>query len=331
MIFFSTINNVDTTSIIIAYVISMILGVIGVNFVMRPLMRMAEQAKEIAHNSLSQYIYTGLNDEVGQVAYALEFTQAKLRTAIGRVAEPAEELKDVAVELAAGATNLAQSTEEQSTSLKETSSSMEEMTTAVRQNADNARQASQLAASAREQAEKGGDVVGKVVDAMAEINVSSKKIADIIGVIDEIAFQTNLLALNAAVEAARAGEQGRGFAVVASEVRNLAGRSAGSAKEIKELINESVINVQNGSELVDQSGQTLQDIVEGVKKVTDIIGEMTASSNEQAIGIERVSDAVMTMDKMMQDNASRIEETAVANQEMEEKTRVLSGLVAQFK
>lgn len=331
VIFIAATSNQSLLTLAGGYLVTLALSVACTSFVMRPFLRTVKKARKISHNPISQYIYTGQTDELGQLEYTIEFLQAKLRTAIGRVHEPTEELKDVAMEIAAGATNLAQSTEEQSSSLKETSSSMEEMTTAVRQNADNARQASQLAASAREQAEKGGAVVGKVVDAMAEINVSSKKIADIIGVIDEIAFQTNLLALNAAVEAARAGEQGRGFAVVANEVRNLAGRSASSAKEIKELINESVTNVQNGSELVDQSGQTLQEIVAGVKKVTDIIAEMTASSSEQAAGIDRVSHAVMTMDKMMQDNAARIEETAVANQEMEEKTKTLSGLVAQFK
>ena len=331
MILFSLTSEIKLPTLVASYAITLALGSACIFLVIQPLLRLVEQTKKITHNPFAQYIFTGHNDEVGQLEYTVEFLQAKLRTAIGRVHEPTEELKNVAAEIAAGATDLAQSTEEQSNSLKETTSSIEEMTTAVRENADNAQRATQLVDSAREQAEKGGNVVGKAVDAMAEINVSSKKIADIIGVIDEIAFQTNLLALNAAVEAARAGEQGRGFAVVASEVRNLAGRSAGSAKEIKDLINESVINVQKGSELVDQSGKTLEDIVSGVNKVTEIINEMTQSSHQQAIGIDQVSNAVMSMDKMMQENASSIEETAVANQEMEEKTRVLSGLVAQFK
>ncbi|MCW8987115.1 MAG: methyl-accepting chemotaxis protein, partial [Gammaproteobacteria bacterium] len=199
------------------------------------------------------------------------------------------------------------------------------------QNADNAHQANQLATSTRDQAENGGEVVSRAIHAMTEINSSSKKIADIIGVIDEIAFQTNLLALNAAVEAARAGEQGRGFAVVASEVRTLAGRSADAAKQIKGLIKDSVEKVQQGSELVDESGKTLEEIVSGVKKVTDIIAEIAASSQEQANGIEQVNSAVMQMDEMTQQNAALVEEAAAASSEMTGKVKLLSGLALQFK
>ena len=206
-------------------------------------------------------------------------------------------------EISAGNANLSQRTEEQSSSLEETASSMEEMTTTVKQNADNAAQANQLALAARDQAEKGGTVVSQAVSAMAGINEASKKIADIIGVIDDIAFQTNLLALNAAVEAARAGEQGRGFAVVASEVRSLAGRSATAAKEIKELIQDSVRKVEDGSVLVTQSGQTLEKIVASVKKVSDIVAEIAAASREQSSGIEQVNRAVMQMDELTQQNA----------------------------
>jgi len=208
---------------------------------------------------------------------------------------------------------------------------MEEMTSTVKQNADNTRQANQLAINTREQAEKGGEVLSKAVDAMSEISTSSKKIADIIGVIDEIAFQTNLLALNAAVEAARAGEQGRGFAVVASEVRTLAGRSADAAKEIKGLITDSVEKVDLGSQLVNESGKTLEEIVTGVKKVTDIIAEIAASSQEQANGIEQVNSAVMQMDEMTQQNAALVEEAAAASSEMTGKVKLLSGLSLQFK
>lgn len=330
MIFFGVIGNLGVATLVGGYLVAVALGFVAINVVLRPLKRLVEKSKKVAQSPLAQYIYTGRNDEVGQLGYALQFSQAKLRTAIGRVRESSDVLEKSAAEIASGNAELSQRTEEQASSLEETASSMEEMTSAVRQNADNARQASQLAASAREQAEKGGAVVGKAVDAMAEINSSSRRIADIISVIDEIAFQTNLLALNAAVEAARAGEQGRGFAVVAGEVRNLAGRSAESAKEIKGLIQESVGKVQQGSELVDQSGKMLHEIVDGVRKVTDIIAEMAASSQEQATGIEQVNKAVMQMDEMTQQNAALVEEAAAASQAMEEKTRLLSGLSLQF-
>jgi methyl-accepting chemotaxis protein len=208
---------------------------------------------------------------------------------------------------------------------------MEEMTSTVKQNADNAKQANQLASAARETADKGGAVTKRAVDAMAEINKSSKKIADIITVIDEIAFQTNLLALNAAVEAARAGEHGRGFAVVAAEVRNLAQRSATAAKEIKGLINESIQRVTDGSELVDQSGKTLEEIVHSVKRVSDIIAEITAASQEQASGIDQVNKAIMAMDETTQQNAALVEETTSASQSMKEQAKELMRQVDVFK
>jgi methyl-accepting chemotaxis protein len=235
-----------------------------------------------------------------------------------------------AEEISKGNTNLSQRTEEQSSSLEETASSMEEMTSTVKQNADNAGQANQLATAARDQAEKGGGVVSKAVRAMTEINEASKKIADIISVIDEIAFQTNLLALNAAVEAARAGEQGRGFAVVASEVRNLAGRSATAAKEIKSLIKDSVRKVEDGSALVTQSGQTLEQIVASVKKVSDIIAEIAAASREQSSGIEQVNKAVMQMDEMTQQNAALVEEATAASQAMAEGAGELNRMMERF-
>ena len=208
---------------------------------------------------------------------------------------------------------------------------MEQMTSTIKQNADNSKQANQLAVTAREVAEKGGSVTDRAVEAMSEINKSSKKIADIINVIDEIAFQTNLLALNAAVEAARAGEQGRGFAVVASEVRNLAQRSATAAKEIKALINESVQKVGDGSELVNQSGQTLSEIVNSVKRVTDIISEISAASQEQAAGIDQVNKAVMQMDQSTQQNAALVEQTTSASQSMREQAGELLTQVEFFK
>jgi methyl-accepting chemotaxis protein len=205
------------------------------------------------------------------------------------------------------------------------------MTSTVKQNADNAGQANQLATAARDQAEKGGAVVGRAVKAMTEINESSKKIADIIGVIDEIAFQTNLLALNAAVEAARAGEQGRGFAVVASEVRSLAGRSATAAKEIKDLIQDSVKKVEDGSVLVAQSGQTLEQIVSSVKKVSDIIAEIAAASREQSSGIEQVNRSVMQMDEMTQQNAALVEEASASSQAMADQARQLNEILSRYQ
>jgi methyl-accepting chemotaxis protein len=246
------------------------------------------------------------------------------------VKSAADEVSKGADEISQGNANLSQRTEEQASSLEETASSMEEMTSTVKQNADNAGQANQLAVAARDQAEKGGAVVSKAVKAMTEINDSSRKIADIIGVIDEIAFQTNLLALNAAVEAARAGEQGRGFAVVATEVRNLAGRSATAAKEIKALIQDSVQKVQDGSNLVTQSGATLEQIVAAVKKVTDIVAEIAAASHEQSSGIEQVNKAVMQLDELTQQNAALVEEASASSQSMAEQARSLNELMARY-
>jgi methyl-accepting chemotaxis protein len=236
-----------------------------------------------------------------------------------------------AAEISSGNLDLSRRTEEQASSLEETASSMEEMTSTVKANADNAAHASQLAEAAREQAERGGRVVGSAVAAMSEINVASKKIADIIGVIDEIAFQTNLLALNAAVEAARAGEQGRGFAVVASEVRNLASRSAGAAKEIKALIKDSVGKVNEGTRLVDESGKVLDEIVTRVKKVTDVMAEIANSSREQASGIEQVNKAVTLMDTMTQQNSALVEEASAAAQALSAQATDLTKLIAHYR
>jgi methyl-accepting chemotaxis protein len=250
---------------------------------------------------------------------------------VRRVKSAASEVYRGAEEISAGNANLSQRTEEQSSSLEETASSMEEMTSTVKQNADNAGQANQLAVAARDQAEKGGSVVAQAVRAMADINDSSRRIADIIGVIDEIAFQTNLLALNAAVEAARAGEQGRGFAVVASEVRSLAGRSATAAKEIKDLIQDSVRKVQDGSVLVTQSGQTLEQIVASVKKVSDIVAEIAAASREQSSGIEQVNRAVMQMDELTQQNAALVEQATASSQAMADQARELNEMMNRYR
>jgi methyl-accepting chemotaxis protein len=262
---------------------------------------------------------SGLNQLLDNTAEMVR----QIKLAAGHVYRGADEISQ-------GNANLSQRTEEQSSSLEETASSMEEMTSTVKQNADNAGQANQLATAARDQAEKGGAVVGKAVRAMTEINESSKKIADIISVIDEIAFQTNLLALNAAVEAARAGEQGRGFAVVATEVRSLAGRSATAAKEIKDLIQDSVKKVEDGSTLVTQSGQTLEQIVASVKKVSDIVAEIAAASREQSTGIEQVNKAVMQMDEMTQQNAALVEQATAASQSMAEQARALNEMMERY-
>jgi methyl-accepting chemotaxis protein len=250
---------------------------------------------------------------------------------VADVQRASREVSTGADEISRGNLNLSQRTEEQASSLEETASSMEQMTSSVRQNADNAAQANQLAAAARAEAERGGAVVERAVEAMTSINRASAKIADIIAVIDEIAFQTNLLALNAAVEAARAGEQGRGFAVVATEVRNLASRSAEAAKEIKTLIQDSVARVQDGSALVNESGGTLASIVAAVKKVADIVAEISAASQEQATGIEQVNKAVTSMDEVTQQNAALVEEAAAAAQSLLEQSQQLDGLVSRFR
>jgi methyl-accepting chemotaxis protein len=250
---------------------------------------------------------------------------------VAQVKNMAGQVHAGAEEISRGNINLSQRTEEQASSLEETASSMEEMTSTVKQTADNAGQANQLAQAARQQAEKGGAVVGSAVAAMNGINEASKKIADIIGVIDEIAFQTNLLALNAAVEAARAGEQGRGFAVVATEVRSLAGRSATAAKEIKALIQDSVARVEEGSRLVDESGRTLDEIVGAVKKVTDIVAEIAAASREQSGGIEQVNKAIVAMDSNTQQNAALVEQAAASSQAIVEQALVLHSVVAHFQ
>jgi methyl-accepting chemotaxis protein len=253
-----------------------------------------------------------------------------ITTTVSMVKNAAGEIHRGAQEISAGNSNLSLRTEEQAASLEETASSMEQMTTTVKQNADNAGQANQLAMAARDQAEQGGQVVGKAVEAMSGINESARKIADIISVIDEIAFQTNLLALNAAVEAARAGEQGRGFAVVASEVRNLAGRSATAAKEIKDLIQDSVKKVEDGSLLVTHSGQTLEQIVVSVKKVSDIVAEIAAASREQSLGIEQVGRAIMQMDELTQQNAALVEQATGASQAMTTEAGSLNEMMTHY-
>lgn len=295
------------------------------------LRKMAARSEKIANDALTRYIYTGRTDEIGQIEYALIFMNAKLRTAIGRVKESSSVLDHSASEIATGNLYLSERTENQASSLEETASSMEEITSTVQQNADNARQANQLVHDSQRYAEKSGTVVTSAMHAMAEIHDSSKEIAEIINVIDSIAFQTNLLALNAAVEAARAGEQGRGFAVVANEVRNLAGRSADSAKQIKILINDSVAKVEKGTSLVNESGEALRKITESVKKISSIVAEISESCQEQANGIEQINQAVSQIDETTQQNAALVEESAAASEAMSQKVKLLAGLAYQFK
>ena len=284
----------------------------------------------LAEGDLNQSMEGEFQGEFGQLRDAINTSMSNLSNMVSEIRTSADNITSSSGEIAQGNADLSQRTEEQASSLEETASSMEEMTSTVKQNADNARQANQLASAARDQAEKGGAVVSNAVTAMSAINGSSKKIADIIGVIDEIAFQTNLLALNAAVEAARAGEQGRGFAVVAGEVRNLAQRSAGAAKEIKGLISDSVEKVDEGSRLVDESGKTLDEIVNAVKKVSDIISEISAASDEQSSGIEEVNKAITGMDEMTQQNAALVEEAASAGESMNEQAKSMNELMDFF-
>jgi methyl-accepting chemotaxis protein len=274
-----------------------------------------------------------LEGKTGEIAQLCEGVNGLLDTMssiVGEVSETAQTLTTAAREIATGNTDLSQRTEEQAASLEETAASMEELTATVRQNAENAQQANKLASSASDVAVKGGSVVAEVVVTMDGITQASRKIADIIGVIDEIAFQTNILALNAAVEAARAGDQGRGFAVVAAEVRNLAQRSANAAKEIKGLISDSVSKVESGSRLVDTAGKTMEEIVQSVKRVTDIMAEISAASQEQRAGIEQVNNAVTQMDQVTQQNAALVEEAAAAAKSMEDQTGAMAEMVGQF-
>jgi methyl-accepting chemotaxis protein len=275
----------------------------------------------------------GVDDKSGHfrsLAMSVNSLIENMMNVVKGLQETANQVQVGAEEISRGNLDLSQRTEEQASNLEQTASSMEEMTSTVKNNADNAAQANQLASAAREQAERGGKVVGSAIAAMGEINAASRKIADIIGVIDEIAFQTNLLALNAAVEAARAGEQGRGFAVVASEVRNLASRSAQAAKEIKALIQDSVGKVTEGTKLVDESGNVLGEIVTGVKKVTDVVAEIAASSREQASGIEQVNKAMTAMDGMTQQNAALVEQASAAAQALTEQATMLTQLISRY-
>ncbi|AEI79208.1 methyl-accepting chemotaxis protein [Cupriavidus necator N-1] len=297
----------------------------------RPVRHMLDFALRMGAGDLTTRFEHRSADEIGALAQAMQTMQRSLQSVVHEIQEGMASISTATRQVAAGYNDLSQRTEQQAAALEQTASSMEELTSTVRQNADNARQASGLAANASETALRGGEVVGRVVQTMDEINDASKKIVDIIGVIEGIAFQTNILALNAAVEAARAGEQGRGFAVVAGEVRSLAQRSANAAKEIKGLIGDTVERVDNGSALVGQAGKTMDEIVQAVERVTDIMGEISAASAEQSAGIEQVNQAVAQMDEGTQQNAALVEEAAAAAGSLEEQAMRLRDAIATFR
>ena len=288
-------------------------------------------AQRIGEGDLSHRITATGQDEIGQLLQALSVMQDSLVKVVSAVRQGSESVSTASAEIAQGNHDLSSRTESQASALEETAASMEELGSTVKQNADNARQANQLAQSASTVAVNGGEVVAQVVDTMKGINDSSRKIADIISVIDGIAFQTNILALNAAVEAARAGEQGRGFAVVASEVRSLAGRSADAAKEIKTLITDSVERVEQGTALVDQAGSTMTEVVSSIRRVTDIMGEISAASSEQSQGVSQVGEAITQMDQSTQQNAALVEEMAAAASSLKSQAQDLVGAVSVFK
>jgi methyl-accepting chemotaxis protein-1 (serine sensor receptor) len=299
--------------------------------VLGPLEEALDLARRIAQGDLTGQIVARSNDEIGRLMAALADMQGSLSTMVAHIRQNSESLEIASSEIAQGNHDLSARTESQASALEETAASMEELGAAVKQNADSARQANRLAMSASSVAIKGGEVVAQVVDTMKGINDASRRISDIIGVIDGIAFQTNILALNAAVEAARAGEQGRGFAVVASEVRSLAGRSADAAKEIKVLINASVERVEQGMTLVDQAGTTMTEVVGSIRRVTDLMGEISAASIEQSAGVSQVSEAVTSLDQVTQQNAALVEEMAAAASSLKSQAQELVQTVSVFK
>jgi methyl-accepting chemotaxis protein len=315
----------------LATVVSALAGYLITKSVTRPIGEAVALAETVAQGDLTMRIEVTRGDETGRLMEALKTMVASLTHTVSAVRSSTDTIATASAQIAAGNLNLSSRTEAQAGSLEETASSIEELTSIVKTNADNARQARQFVVSAADHASRGGEVVTEVVSTMGAIKQSSGKIAEIIGVIDSIAFQTNILALNAAVEAARAGEQGRGFAVVAAEVRNLAQRSAGAAKEIKALIEDSVAKVDAGGRLVDQAGSTMSDIVGSVNKVAALMNEFAAASAEQSAGIEQVNIAIVEMDQSTQQNAALVEEAAAAAASLEEQAHQLSDAVGVFK
>ncbi|TQK05620.1 methyl-accepting chemotaxis protein [Herbaspirillum sp. SJZ107] len=330
----STIGTNDAI-MVAAIVAGCLAGVAAAMFlarsIVKPLGEAVAIARKVAKGDLSADLRTDARNEFGQLLGALGEMNGSLANIVGEVRAEADTIASASSQISAATLDLSGRTERQASTLEETSASVEELSATVKQNADNARQANALAASASAIAVKGGATVGAVVDTMGAIQESASKIADIIGVIDGIAFQTNILALNAAVEAARAGEQGRGFAVVASEVRSLAQRSATAAREIKELINDSVEKVDSGSRMVDQAGATMQEVVDSIRRVADIMNEITVASQEQSTGIEQIHQAVSQMDQVTQQNAAMVEEAAGASSSLQEQAAGLARLVSVFR
>ena len=317
--------------IVLCCVLGLGLAVVIARSIAQPLQKAVELAQAVAGGRLDMHIEAKGQDEVGALTRALGEMNDSLRSIVGQVRQGTDSIATASSQIASGNHDLSARTEEQASSLEETAASMEELTATVKQNAANAQQANQLAAAASQVAQHGGATVAHVVETMDAIDASSRKIVDIIAVIDAIAFQTNILALNAAVEAARAGEQGRGFAVVAGEVRTLAGRSAEAAKEIKQLIDDSVGKVAAGSQQVAQAGKTMQEIVGSVQRVTDIMAEITAASHEQTSGIEQINTAVSQMDQVTQQNAALVEESAAAAASLQNQASTLARIVSVFQ
>ncbi|WP_271010171.1 methyl-accepting chemotaxis protein [Paucibacter sp. B51] len=324
-------RNTTVVLIVLGVLAGVGLGLGISRHVTAPLARAMDGAQRMSEGDMTVVLQAEGRDETALLVQALEAMRRRLQEIVTHVRDNSESVATGAGEIAQGNADLSQRTEEQASALEETAATMDELGSTVRNNADNAKQANQLALGASQIATRGGDVVGEVVETMRGINDSSKKIADIISVIDGIAFQTNILALNAAVEAARAGEQGRGFAVVASEVRNLAQRSADAAKEIKTLISASVERVEQGTVLVDRAGTTMTEIVGAIKRVSDIVGEISAASSEQSSGIAQVGEAVTQMDKVTQQNAALVEESAAAAESLRLQAAQLVQAVAVFK
>jgi len=328
---FSTTRITGIALFAAAAAFGILLGWSLIRGIQRSLSRAMDAVSAVAQGDLSRDIHAEGRDEVAQLVNTLATMQDSLAKVVSTVRQGSESVASASTQIAQGNQDLSARTESQASALEQTAASMEELNSTVRQNADNARQANQLAQSASSVAVQGGQVVSQVVDTMRGISDSSRKIADIISVIDGIAFQTNILALNAAVEAARAGEQGRGFAVVASEVRSLAGRSAEAAKEIKQLITDSVERVEQGTQLVDQAGHTMNEVVNSIRRVTDIMGEISAASSEQSSGVAQVGEAVTQMDQATQQNAALVEEMAAAASSLRAQAQELVQTVAVFR